>query len=254
MEINKIYNEDCFDTMKNHIDKNSIDLILTSPPYNMTKRKGGVSDTGRYDKYNDWLSEEDYLNFIINLFNLYDDVVKKNGICLFNLSYSIEKPSLPEKVVYMVEKETNWRKVDEITWKKSNGIPFPANQRRLSRICEKIYVFARKDEMNTFTCNRKVKSIGSNGQKYFDVVYNYIEAKNNDGPCRLNQATFSSELVVKLLNIYGDEGMVVYDSFMGTGTTAVGAIKYGMDYIGSEISEEQCKFAENRILKEKNNE
>ena len=60
MGRNKIYNEDCFETIKNRLNKKSIDIVLTSPPYNMTKRKGGVSDSGRYDVYNDWKSEEEY--------------------------------------------------------------------------------------------------------------------------------------------------------------------------------------------------
>lgn len=46
MDRNKIYNEDCFETIKNRLNKKSIDIVLTSPPYNMTKRKGGVSDSG----------------------------------------------------------------------------------------------------------------------------------------------------------------------------------------------------------------
>ena len=44
MDINIIHNEDCLVTMKTKIDKKSIDIVLTSPPYNMTKRKGGYAD------------------------------------------------------------------------------------------------------------------------------------------------------------------------------------------------------------------
>lgn len=50
VEINKIYNEDCFITMSN-MDDNFIDIVMTSPPYNMTARKGGYADSGRYDVY-----------------------------------------------------------------------------------------------------------------------------------------------------------------------------------------------------------
>lgn len=49
----QLHNENCLSTMQT-ILPNSIDVILTSPPYNMTKRKGGISDTGRYDEYIDW--------------------------------------------------------------------------------------------------------------------------------------------------------------------------------------------------------
>ena len=75
MEKNIIYNEDCFETMKNKINSKSIDCVLTSPPYNMTKRKGGVTDSGRYDVYKDWMSEEEYINFSVKLFENFDKIV-----------------------------------------------------------------------------------------------------------------------------------------------------------------------------------
>ena len=94
LQLNKIYNEDCFDTMKKMDDK-SVNLILTSPPYNMTKRKGGYADTGRYDVYNDWKTEEEYLKFTTDLFNEFGRVVVDNGVVLYNFGYSIENPALP---------------------------------------------------------------------------------------------------------------------------------------------------------------
>jgi hypothetical protein len=48
----------------------------------MTKRKGGFSDTGRYDVYQDWMTEEEYVKFSIELFNKFDEVVKQNGTIL----------------------------------------------------------------------------------------------------------------------------------------------------------------------------
>lgn len=255
MEKNKIYNEDCFTTISNRIDTKSIDIVLTSPPYNMTKRKGGVSDTGRYDVYTDWKTEEDYIQWTNDLFGGLDAVLKDDGVVLYNFSYSIENPSLPYKLVASIEKETNFRMVDTIIWKKKCGIPFPANKYRLSRIFEYVFVFTKKDHMSSYTNNRKVKSVSEKtGQSYYEVEYNFIEAANNDGKCKLNQATFSSDLVQQLLKIYcnKDEKRVIYDPFMGTGTTAVGCLIYDngeskVNYLGSEISTEQCKFAEERI-------
>ena len=55
IELNTIYNENCEETMKRMKGK-SIDIVLTSPPYNMTSRKGGYADSGRYDVYDDWMS------------------------------------------------------------------------------------------------------------------------------------------------------------------------------------------------------
>lgn len=247
---NKIYNEDCKVTMSN-MDDGVIDLIMTSPPYNMTKRKGGNADTGRYDVYMDWLTESEYIDNTVNIFKSFDRILKKNGVILYNFSYSIENPSLPYKLVGNLESFTNFRLVDTIVWKKQSGLPFPANERRLSRNWEFVWVFVRNDEIDTFNCNKGIKSISERtGQKYYNVYYNFIEARNNDGKTtKLNQATYSSELCEKLFDIYGKEGYTVYDPYMGTGTTAVACVNKKMNYIGSEISFDQCEFAEKRLKK-----
>lgn len=159
MERNKIYNENCFETMLKRLKLNSIDIILTSPPYNMTKRKGGVSDSGRYDVYTDWKSEDEYIDWTIDLFDKFNNVLKDDGVVLYNFSYSIENPSLPYKLVAAIEEETNFKLVDTIIWKKKCGIPFPANKYRLSRIFEYVFVFTKQGHMNNYTNNRRIKSV-----------------------------------------------------------------------------------------------
>ena len=144
MEKNIIYNEDCFITMNDKIDKNSIDVVLTSPPYNMTKRKGGLSDTGRYDVYVDWMTEEQYVEFSINLFNNFDNIIKENGVVLYNLSFSKENGILPYLVMSEIYKNTNWTVVDTIIWEKNSGMPVPAEMRHSTRKCETIFVFGTK--------------------------------------------------------------------------------------------------------------
>ncbi len=129
---------------------------------------------------------------------------------------------------------------------KSNALPI--NQRnKLSKICEDVFVFSRKDEFQTFNANKEYIKTSHTGQKFYKPIDNFIEAKNNDGKCLFNSAIFSSELVVKLLNIYAKKGMTVYDPFMGSGTTALGCKKLGLNYVGSELSENQCKWAEERL-------
>ena len=249
MELNKIYNEDCFATIKAMKESGQkIDFVLTSPPYNMTKRKGGYADTGRYDVYRDWKSEEEYLKWTADLFNELDGVLNKNRSIAYNFSYSIENPSLPYKLIVYIESNTEFRLVDTIIWKKKCGLPFPANGKRLSRNWEYVFVFARKDEMDTYENNRQVKSISEKtGQKYYEATYNFVEAKNNDGKCEYNQATYSTELCEKLMDIYCQDDWVVYDPFMGSGTTAVACSKRNIPYIGSEISSDQVKFSEERL-------
>ena len=236
IEVSKIYNEDCLKTMKRLELKGEIDFIVTSPPYNMTKRKGGYADKSkRYDVYEDWKTESDYIDFIVNVFKGYDVLLKDKGCVAFNFSYSIENPSLPYKMVSKICEKTNFEVVDTIVWKKKTAIPHPASKNRLRRICEFIYIFAKKENVLDFNTNKDY-TIGNNGQKYYKIVDNFIDAKNNDGVNHLNKATFSTDLVDNLLKTYVNKGSLVYDSFIGIGTTAKSCIKNNIDYIGSELS------------------
>ena len=111
-----------------------------------------------------------------------------------------------------------------------------------------MFVFVRKDEVNTYENNRRVKSVSEKTkQKYYEAIYNFVEAKNNDGKCPYNQATYSTELCDKLLDIYTQDNWIVYDPFMGSGTTAVSCKKRKLNYIGSEISSQQVEYANQRI-------
>lgn len=248
MDVNQIFNEDCLITM-NKLPQSSVDLVITSPPYNMTKRKGGYADKGkRYDVYQDWKTEDEYLEWMKLIFDGYDRILKKNGSVIFNFSYSIENPILPYHLISYLGKNTTFTVVDTIIWKKPTAVPHPASYNRCRRIFEMIFIFSRKTEMDTFFM-RKEYTVGKNGQKYYGVVDNFIQAPNNDESTTLNKATFSSSLVRQLLKMYGPEGGIVYDSFMGTGTTAKGAKLEGMNYWGSEISKDQCDWALNRLSK-----
>ena len=135
-DVNIIKNEDCLITM-NNLEPSSVDLVITSPPYNFSKkRKGGPSDKGKYDTYKDNIPEEDYIDWTIKIFNGYDKIVNENRVVLYNFSYSIENPSLPYKLAAKIIENTNWEIVDTILWKKNTSMPHPASYNRLNRIYE----------------------------------------------------------------------------------------------------------------------
>ena len=248
MEVNKIYNEDCILTMSKMTD--NVDVILTSPPYN-TSRKGSSLDGAcanvRYDDFNDCKTDDEYIAWTVDIFKAYDKVLKPNGVVLYNLSYSSENTHLMWLVVAEIMKQTNFLVADNIIWKKPTTSPNSCSPNKLTRICEYVFVFCRKNEFETFDCNKDVSSHRKTGQIAYKNYFNFIEAKNNDGSNDIHKATYSSELVRKLLLLYVKRGGVVYDSFMGTGTTALACIIEKINYIGSEISERYVDMANKRI-------
>ena len=144
---------------------------------------------------------------------------------------------------------TNFTIADRIVWKKASALPNNVSHNKLTRITEDIYVFCRKNEFKTFNANKTVSSVRKTGQKMYNNVFNFIEAKNNDGSCKLNKATYSSELCEKLLTIYAKDNAIIYDPFMGTGTTGIACYNMGLDCFGSELSEAQVEYSKERLLK-----
>lgn len=249
---NKIFNEDCFITMERMKENGfKADLVLTSPPYNTGRDIKGNrainNHESRYDEYSESKSNEEYDDFIVNLFNHYDNIISENGVVLFNVSYGNENPTQMWTCISEVFRKTNFMIADCIVWKKSSAIPNNRSSNKTTRICEFVFVFCRKNEYMSFFMNKKELKKTTKGQANYENVFNFIEAANNDGSNNLNKATFSTELVRKLLLMYSKKGMTVYDSFMVTGTTAIGCIREKMNYIGSEISKSQCDYSEKRI-------
>ena len=243
MEINKIYCESNLETMAK-MPNGFIDLILTSPPYNIT-RKSSLKE--RYDFYNDNKSNEEYFDYTINIFNEFNRILKDNSIVLYNMSYGSENTSLMSLTIAEIIKKTNFEIADIIIWKKQSATPNSVSHNKLTRICEFIYVFCRKNEISTFKTNKKNVNSMQSGQLVYENIFNFINASNNDGSNDLNKATFSSEFVRKLFKIYAKENSLVYDPFMGTGTTAKACIIDKHNFIGSELSNSQVEYANKRL-------
>lgn len=226
--------------------QSAIDLVITSPPYNVSR--SGASDVynSRYKVYSDSISNESYIDWSINVFNHYDKILKPNGVVLYNLSYSSENTSMMWLVISAIIQNTSFTTADCIVWKKKSAIPNNRSKNKLTRIVEFIFVFVRKSELETFNANKKIISrIERTGQANYENVFNFIEAKNNDGNNDLNKATFSTDLVCKLLDMYAQPNSIIYDSFMGIGTTAKGCLNMGFEYVGSELDPDQISHFEN---------
>lgn len=259
MSIVKFVQDDCLDFMNMLSEKNrKVDIILTSPPYNTSRpssERSMQNHEGRYKVYNDLKTGEEYCDWCIDIFNHIDKILKPNGVVLWNVSYGTDATINTEGIGLMwnsisdIIRHTNFTVADKIVWKKKSALPNNVSPNKLTRICEEVFVFCRKNEYKTFHANKEVSKIGKNGQQFYKVIYNFIEAPNNDGSTSINKATYSSNLCVQLLNIYAPKNGLVYDPFMGTGTTGIACEILNLNCIGTEIDAEQVEYSKERLNK-----
>lgn len=248
-----IFNKDCVPFMNENLPSGCVDVVLTSPPYNTNKKSGnGLVDQKsfpyvRYDMPMDNMTSGEYITWTMRVFEGFDRVLKKDGVVLYNLSYGNENTDQVFLLLAEIIKRTNFTIVDTICWKKKNAMPNNVSKNRLTRIWEFVFVLCRKKETKTFHTNKAVTSVRKNGQKMYESIENIVFAKNNDGVCHLNRATYSTDLCKQLLAIYAPAESVVFDPFCGTGTTANACKKMGLSFVGTEISQAQCQYAAERV-------
>ena len=247
MEKNKIYNEDCLDTM-NRMEDNCIDLTVTSPPYdNLRDYKGYTFDFESIAK---------------ELFR----VTKDGGVVVWvvgdNTKNFCESLSSFRQATYFV-KECGFKLLDTMIYYKQNYAPAYPTLRRYANQFEYMFIFS-KGRPSTFnpvmvdkvenrngwsgfrqkdgSVKRKiVKTIGD--KKQASNVWSYPVGFKNLG----HPAVFPEQLANDHIISWSNENDIVYDPFMGSGTTAKMALKNNRLYIGSEISKEYCDIAEKRI-------
>lgn len=155
--INKLYNEPCLSTMM-RIPANSVDGIITSPPYNINTERSDCYYNNGYSEI-DGLSENDYIKVRLNEFGEFSRIVKDTGVICYNISYAKENPILPTLLLSKIHNETDFTLADIISWKKPHAIPFQTSPTKLSRITELIYVLVKKEELHSFTANKTVSKI-----------------------------------------------------------------------------------------------
>ena len=239
METNIIYNEDCLGTMA-RIPDNSIDLIVTSPPYNKgfyankNAKQSKVWNTlnGRkiaYDSFSDDMLPEEYEEWQKSVISECIRILKPSGSLFYNHKDIIYKGLIvPPKWVY------NFKVRQQIIWDRQSSCMIdphyfmPAN--------EWIYWIV-KDEKNVFF--DKEKSV-------FRTNIWRMNIDKNPHP-----APFPYIMAANIINCCSKEGDIVYDPFMGSGTTALASVKLGRHYIGSEISEKYVSMANEMIRIEK---
>ena len=248
MKINHFYNEDCRNTIERMRERDfKIEGVITSPPYNTSSNSSKIDHHNRYDAYNDIISNENYYDFMLSLFDGFYDILKENGVVLWNINYGNVNPNAMWVLMGLIADDTDFTIADDIIWFKSNAMPNVGSSNKLTRIVEHVFVLCRDEEFKTFNSNKELSMVASNGAKIYKPINNVVYAKNNDGSNPFNKATYSIDLVGQLIDLYFKKGDLIYDPFMGTGTTALACRMKGLNYIGSEISHNQVDYSIERL-------
>ncbi len=244
MKLNKIYREDCLSTLKK-IKDNSVDIVVTSPPYNMNLRIRNGKYCSRqivkemstkYTEFSDNLPIDEYNQFHTNVLR---ELLRVSDLIFYNIQIVTGSK---RSIFKMIGEFSEYLK-EIIVWDKGNGQP-AMQQQVLNRRTELILVF-EKD----YPISRQFRKRGEFKRGTLDDLWLIKRGKKVGG--ENHGAVFPIELVSTILENFSKEGDVVYDPFMGTGTTAVVAKQLKRKFIGSEISKKYIDIAEERLKNSK---
>lgn len=219
---------------------NSVHLMITSPPYNVSK------------EYDEDLSLEEYLQLLANAFRETYRVLVNGGRACINVANLGRKPYIPlSDYISKIMIDIGFNMRGEIIWDKAAsaspstawGSWQSAANPILRDIHEYILIFSKGDykrqkgnKENTITKNQFIEWTKS------------IWTMNAESAKRIGHpAPFPEELPYRLIQLYSFKGDVILDPFMGSGTTAVAAVKSDRKFVGYDISKEYIELAQKRL-------
>jgi DNA modification methylase len=265
---------DCFKLIKEQPD-NSVDLVITSPPY---------SDIVNYGKNISTKKPDDYVDWILPLFKEIYRVLKPSGSFILNINDKTEN-GLRSTYIYDLisrnNKETNLKLYDTYIWHKMNGIP-NGGVKRFRNTTEFIFHFVkdRKDmkfymdrvlrEQSEATLNRRkykwalkahgeiIDGVRGNKVEYNaerlpdkvrpDNVFRFSTAAKSRDNIIKHPAPYHKELPLYFINLLTDEGDLVIDPFSGIGTTGLACLELNREHIGYELNETYANFSNDRLI------
>lgn len=268
MERNKIYQLDCLEGLTS-IEDSTIDVIVTSPPYNI-----GVE----YNTYVDKKTEQEYLEWLKQIAIECKRVMKDDASLYLNIGGTLTNPWIPMKVALNLEDVFALQNM--IHWIKSIAIPGsqikkytkqdmdiavghykPVNSQRFHHDChEFIFHFTKKGDVKLDKL-----AIGVPYQDKSNInrwkSSNHIDKRDRGNTwfipyetiqdSRPHPAVFPTQLPLMCILDHGlDKANLVLDPFMGIGTTAVACARLNVDYIGFEIDPKYIEIANDRIMSE----
>jgi DNA modification methylase len=255
MKMNKIYNESCLDTMSRMSD-NFIDLTVTSPPYdNLRTYNNDIDKTWGEHIWKPILQE-------------LHRVTKEGGVVVWVVGDATLKGSETgtsfKQALYAMECGFNLH--DTMIYQKSTP---PLSHKRYEQNFEYMFIWSKSyvitfngiHESKKYIDNRKSKKFTKGKDGVYDEGYSkdiktrlkrnvwsiFASGGANDKLASKHPAVFPEKLAHDHIISWSNEGDVVYDPFMGSGTTAKMSKSTKRNYIGSEISEEYVKLANRRI-------
>ena len=239
---NRIYNIDVMDGLK-LLDDNSIDLIITSPPYN----KAGFNGIAKRTKHCIWnktidyggdinvdnMNEEDYEQWQIDILNECFRVLKNDGSMFYNHKLRVKKNKASFPLEWINKSKFIFRQL--ITWDRSSSVNL--DKCRYIPCTEYIFWLIKQQK------NPRFKR--TDNTLFPTEVWKFAPDKKNSHP-----APFPIELPDNIIpNVAQNEKIIVLDPFMGSGTVAKSAIKFNCDYIGFEKDKGYCDKSNEELEK-----
>jgi len=250
MEINKIYNENCLDTMAKMPDC-FVDLTVTSPPYDGLRTYNGYSFPFE-DIANELFRIIKYGGVLVWVVG--DATVKgsesgtsfKQALFFKEIGFNLHDTMIYRKNSYMPLTHNRYEQSFEYMFVFSKGKPKTFNPIMVQCVTAgaKKYRGNNKANESTYAERRREETTVVNKFKQSPNIFTYDVGHNDKTK---HNAPFPEQLVNDHIISWSNEGDLVYDPFIGSGTTAKMAILNNRKYIGSEISKEYCEIAKKRI-------
>lgn len=242
--LNTIIASSC-ENMKD-IPNNSLHLMITSPPYNVSK------------EYDNDLSLNEYLSLLKNCFTETYRVLVDGGRACINIANIGRKPYIPlSDYVSKIMIEIGFNMRGEIIWNKSAGAGIStawgsfqsASNPILRDVHEYILIFSKGNYKRERNKEEKELRKDNITKEEFIEWTKSVWTMNTESAKRIGHpAPFPEELPNRLIKLFSFTNDIVLDPFMGSGTTAIAAIKNKRNFVGYEINKEYINLANNRIL------
>lgn len=231
--INKIFHSNTIEKLK-ELPCNSIDLGVTSPPYNKgEKNKGWLVKNVLYDKALDKKDENVYQKEQIEVLNELYRIIKPGGSFFYNHKTRWDRGIMLHPIMWL--SKTNWVVRQEIIWDRM----IAANIRgwRFWQVDERIYWLIKPQN------NDNIGDELLSKHALLTSIWRFPPERDNPHP-----APFPIELPTRVIHsILNDNEGIVIDPYSGSGTTLVAAKLLDKNYIGIDISEEYINFSTNRL-------